>query len=461
MSEQHKNRQQGDGVRCPGTSFQDLLDLEDVEVPLYLREDTCDYMGDEDLDVSRWISRDYHIKEKEKVWPKVWQMACREEDIPEVGDTHIYEVIDESVIVTRTESNEIRGYINSCLHRGRLLRDEDGSVQEFVCPFHGATWGLNGEFKGIPCKWDFRHLDEKDMNLPEVLVDTWGGFVFINFDKNAQPLKDYLSPLPEHFERFSLEESYKGAHVQRVVQCNWKVGAEAFMESFHTVATHREIMTFTGDANSQYDTLSDHVSRSVTPMGVPSPHLGNVEDEKTLKDILDLSGRMAINDSGGQLLPEGETARKFVANMNRKIFEDVSGEDLSSATMAELEDAILYSAFPNFQVWVGYHGNIVYRFLPNGDDHNSCIFDVMLLFRYKKGTERPAAATVTKLRPDQKFCEAKEIGDLGPVFDQDDANMPAVQRGMKASHKKAVSLGSYQESRIRHLHQTLDKYIKS
>lgn len=459
MSQAQKPRQQGDDARCPGTSFQDLLDQETVPVPAYLRENTCEHMGDEDLDVERWISRDFHLLEKKKLWPKVWQMACREEDIAEVGDTHVYEVIDESVIITRSAPNEIKGFINSCLHRGRLLRDEDGCVEKFTCPFHGATWDLHGNFEGIPCKWDFRHLDSKNMSLPQVRVDTWGGFVFINFDPNAEPLLDYLKPMPEHFQRFSLHDSYKGAHVQRVIQCNWKVGAEAFMESFHTVATHREIMTFTGDANSQYDTFGDNISRSVTPMGVPSPHLTDVPNETTLKDILDLSGRMALSESEGQALPEGETARRYVANMNRQIFEDISKEDLSDATMAELEDAILYSAFPNFQVWVGYHGNIVYRFLPNGDNHDSCIFDVMLLFRYPKGTERPAVKPATKLRPDQKFAEAREIGDLGQVFDQDDANMPAVHRGMKASHKRAVSLGSYQESRIRHMHQTIDKYL--
>jgi len=56
---------------------------------------------------------------------------------------------------------------------------------------------------------------------------------------------------------------------------------------------------------------------------------------------------------------------------------------------------------------------------------------------------------------------APEIGGLGPVFDQDDSNMPAVQKGMMASKKGAVSLASYQESRIRHLHQTLDKYLNA
>jgi len=451
-------RQQGD-ERCPGTSFQDLLDLEQVPVPEYLREECNPYMGDEDLSIDRYISQDFFNLEKEKLWPKVWQMVCREEDIPESGDHVVYDITERSVIVTRIENGDIRGYINSCLHRGRSLRDEGGCVNEFRCPFHGATWDLEGNFKGIPCQWDFKHLETRDMRLPQVKVDTWGGFVFINFDHNCEPLLDYLGVLPEHFARFPLQDYYKGVHTQRVMNCNWKVGTEAFMESFHTVETHRQIMTFTGDANSQYDCFGDNVSRSVTPMAVASPHLEGVSEEATMRDIFKLSGRMALDSDEGIDMPEGITARRYVADMNREIFEEAAGEKLADATMAELEDAILYSAFPNFQVWIGYHGNIVYRFIPNGNDPDSCIFDVMILLRHPKGQAKPPGVPVHVIPPDQAFSTAEELGALGPVFDQDDSNVWAVQKGMKASTKGTVSLASYQESRIRHLHQTLDKYI--
>jgi hypothetical protein len=85
----------------------------------------------------------------------------------------------------------------------------------------------------------------------------------------------------------------------------------------------------------------------------------------------------------------------------------------------------------------------------------------MLLMRYPKGEKRPPAVPVHRLATDLPFAAAEELGALGPVFDQDDSNMGSVQRGMKASRKGAVSLASYQESRIRHLHQTLDKYLKA
>ena len=168
---------------------------------------------------------------------------------------------------------------------------------------------------------------------------------------------------------------------------------------------------------------------------------------------------MATDSDEDVEMADGQSAREYVATMNREMFEEAAGEEFDDPTMAELQDAILYSLFPNFQVWIGYGGNIVYRFLPNGNDPDSCIFDVMILLRYPKDSERPPAAPCDVIPADQPFASYEALGSLGGVFDQDDANLPAVQRGMKNSATGKVILASYQESRIRHLHQTIDKYL--
>ena len=93
-----EQKQQGDGGRFVGTTWQDLLDLETVEVPEYLRVQHNPHMGDEDLPVERYISREFFNKEKEEMWPRVWQMACREEEIPEPGDHHVYWIINRSAV---------------------------------------------------------------------------------------------------------------------------------------------------------------------------------------------------------------------------------------------------------------------------------------------------------------------------------------------------------------------------
>ena len=438
--------------------FQQLLEQERVPAPDFLKSAPPAF-GNQDLPVSRYLSYEFHRQEVERVWPRVWQFVVREEEIANPGDHVVYDIVDASVIVLRGDDGTVRGFHNSCLHRGRALRTGSGCTSQLKCPFHGFTWDLQGRFKSKPCSWDFTHLDDAKLDLPQVRVESWGGFVFINFDLEAKPLADYLGVLPAHFQAYRFERSYSLAHVQRRIACNWKVGQEAFFEAMHTRATHPAILTFTGDVDSQYDVFGDHIARAITPMAVVSPNLDPVDEATVLIDILAKSGRMSESDASGHQLPAGMSAREYVGELNRKAYEAACGEPLPEATWAELEDAILYSVFPNFQVWAGYFGNIVYRFIPDGDDPDHCLFDVYLLGRYPKGGVCPPAPPLHRLADDEPFTAAAEIGALGPVFEEDMRNLPHMTKGMKASKRGAVSLASYQESRIRHCHATLDKYI--
>lgn len=440
------------------TLFQRLLEQETVPVPAHLAASNPGF-GDEDLPVERYTSHEFHRLEAERLWPKVWQFVGREEQIPKPGDHLVYDIVDHSIIVLRGDDGVIRGFHNSCLHRGRALRSGDGCVGQLKCPYHGFTWDLRGRLESIPCAWDFKHLKREELELPQVRVESWAGFVFINLDPDAPPLLEYLDVLPEHFKEYQFERAVVLAHVRKRIPCNWKVAQEAFMESMHTRATHPQIMTFTGCVDSQYDMYGDNLSRSVTPMAVVSPHLEGVSEAKTLYDILEGSGRMASSDAEAYTLPEGMSARQYIAEINRELFGQAAGVDLSQATIAELVDAILYSVFPNTQIWSGWGANIVYRAIPDGDNHESCIYDAIVLGRYPEGQPCPPTAPVHVLGDDEPFSAAPEIGALGPVFDQDMRNLPHMMKGLKASKKGTVSLASYQESRIRHHHLTLDKYL--
>lgn len=439
-------------------TFQKLLAAETVPVPAFLRPQSPD-LGDEDLDVSRYLSREFHRREAAQLWPRVWQFAAREEQLAKPGDHLVYDIIDRSVIVMRGDDGVIRGFYNSCLHRGRALRTSGGHASELRCPFHGFTWDLRGAFKSLPCAWDFKHLDAARLQLPEVRVECWGGFVFINFDEHAPSLQDYLEVLPAHFSGYLMERSCTLLHVQKRIACNWKIGQEAFFESMHTRATHPHILSFIADVDSQYDLLGRHISRMVTPSTVPSSHLQDVPEARVLYDSLAASGRMASSDAESHRLREGQNARDYIGELNRQMFGAAAGADLSQATLAELQDAILYSVFPNTQIWAGYFGNIVYRFIPDGDDHEHCLFDVRLLGRHPPDQPRPPAPPVHRLGDDEPFSNAPELGALGVVFDQDMRNLPNMMKGLKASKSGRTSLAHYQESRIRHHHQTLDTYL--
>jgi len=142
----------------------------------------------------------------------------------------------------------------------------------------------------------------------------------------------------------------------------------------------------------------------------------------------------------------------------RAAYTAQTGYDHEDATDAELLDALVYNVFPNFAPWGGFMPNIVYRWRP-GKTPDTCIMEVRILMRVKKGEKHPRGVPMKFLRLDQKWTEAPELGILGDVFEQDMDNLPFVQEGLHASKNGIVNLGNYQEIRLRQFQQTLDRYL--
>ncbi|MFT5705152.1 MAG: phenylpropionate dioxygenase-like ring-hydroxylating dioxygenase large terminal subunit [Shewanella sp.] len=440
-------------------SVQELFQQEKSPPPA-LFNDQYQYLGSESISTEVFTSKKYAQKEYEMMWSKVWQMACREDELQGEGSHHLYEIGHHSFIIVRGEDMQLRAFYNSCLHRGRKLKTHSGCSKELRCPFHGFTWRLDGELKNIPFDWDFCHLADKEMSLPQVKVDTWAGFIFINMDDNCKPLTDYLGQMTDHFTRWRLEECSKVVHVKKRINCNWKIALEAFMEAYHSIATHPQIMTFSGDANSQYDILGEHSNRAIHPMGVQSAYLP--EDSISQQQILDTltTGSGRVTNDEKILVPQNGNAREIIAQISRDNFSIENGHDYSNAADTEMLDALVYNVFPNFAPWGGYAPNIVYRWLPDGNDPDSCFMEAMVLKRGIKGEAHSIPCPVHLLRDDEKWSDAEELGALGPIFDQDMGNMPVVQQGMRAAKNKKIELANFQEIRLRHIHTILNRYMQ-
>jgi len=438
----------------PALTYQDLLDTDSKPVPETLRRVSPGDFGSADVPVARYVDRAYHDLEKERLWAKVWQWACREEEIPEVGDTAVYEICDTSVVVVRTAPGRdgIRAYYNACLHRGRALRDCGGRVKELRCPFHGFCWSLEGELTHVPSAWDFPQVDPEQMHLPELRVGTWGGFVFVNMDPDCEPLSSFLGDLPRLFERWPLEERYTALHVAKVVRANWKLLQEAFMESYHVVTTHPQLLPGFGDANSQYDVFGN-VARAISPSGTPSPHLSWVP---TQQDMFDSMVDRREDEPPLAEVPEGMTARSFFAFIGREGIRPFIGDAADELCDAEMVDSLYFTVFPNFHPW-GAYNRICYRFRPYGDDHTMSVMEVLFLSPFTG--ERPPPSPVRWLGPDDEWTSVAELGFLARVFDQDDYNLEQVQKGLRTTRREGVVLGVYQESKIRHFHHLYSRWL--
>jgi nitrite reductase/ring-hydroxylating ferredoxin subunit len=129
-------------------------------VPAVYRRSSPVPGGPEKVPSARYFDIKYHDLEVKRIWSKCWQMACREDDIPAVGDYYLYEIASLQFLVVRTAPDEIRAHVNACLHRGRQLRDCSGKgATEFRCPYHGWQWNLDGSLRVIPAEWDFKGLE--------------------------------------------------------------------------------------------------------------------------------------------------------------------------------------------------------------------------------------------------------------------------------------------------------------
>jgi phenylpropionate dioxygenase-like ring-hydroxylating dioxygenase large terminal subunit len=438
-------------ARSPGLSYQQLLDGDSRPVPGCLRWQARPEIPVVRVPIERYTARAFHDLEVERLWRRVWQMACREEEIPEVGDCVVYEIAEDSLVVIRSAPGEIRAFHNACLHRGRALRDCDGRARELRCPFHGWTWSLDGALERIPAEWDFPHVERERFRLPEAKVDTWGGFVFVNLDPGCRPLAEHLGELPRHFEAWPLESRYKEAHVAKRLPCNWKVAQEAFMEAYHVGATHPQLLPGIGDVNSQYDVWGSF-SRAITANMTPSPLLAWAPSEQ---EMLDSLLARSLDEEPMLRVPEGMTARQTLAMASRMQLQGAvaSANEISDA---ELADSFYFTLFPNFHPW-GAWNRIVYRFRPYRSDPDRCIMEVIYLAPFRG--RRPKPAPVHWLADDEDWTQAPELGFLARVFNQDTFNLGRVQRGLHAARHAHVTFARYQETKIRHFHALLERQL--
>jgi phenylpropionate dioxygenase-like ring-hydroxylating dioxygenase large terminal subunit len=447
----------GDGPPegAPGPSWDELAERDSRRVPDFLMGTAQRRLGREPLLVDRYVSPSFFAKECEKMWPEVWQFAARVEEMPNPGDYVVYENAGRSYLVVRQGDRSVRAFHNVCLHRGRKLRTDSGSANEFRCAYHGFTWNSDGSLKHIPCRWDFPDIRDEEMQLPEAQAAEWDGYIFVKENEGGPTLEEYLAPLPEQFTRWSHREAYTTAWVGKVIPANWKAVAEAFMEAYHVSATHPQIMPFTGDANSKYMLWGDHVNLTITPFGVLSPQLeGTSSEQEIIDNFLKYNGRV-VTPGMTLTVEEDATARASMGSHNRKRFGELFGLDLDMASDAEVQDAFTYNVFPNFSPWGGFQPTVVYRWRP-WPDQDHTLMEVRLLGRLKPGETAPVPE-MQFLQPHESFADP--LGQLGTVLEQDMVNLPQVQGGMKASKNRVVRLSRYQESRIRHFHETLDKYL--
>lgn len=426
-----------------------------------------------------YISRDYVQLEKERMWPKVWQVACRLEEIPNVGDYVTFDVIDESIIITRLTGDRIKAYYNVCQHRGRRLTSGCGHATKFHCNYHGWQWNLDGSVLRVLDEDDWAgcpNMSREELALKEVLVDTWGGFVFINMDPKAEPLAQYLAPVPEITDCFEFEKMRYRWYKSVRLPCNWKVALEAFNEGYHVAATHPQILDTQGDDVTRSFAFGKHgmfgYPTATRLPGTPSPRTGKpipddirpglVKFYQIMEDQLKAIFTDRDNEATKRLLTEVEpTQDQFLVlskamefQREAAIKEGAGWPDISFEQMGRAGTD--WHVFPNLVFLLYPDGALFYRARPDGDNPDSCIYDIWSLKRYAPGQEPKLNREFYHGVDDWK---TNTVENFGLILSQDFNNMGQVQQGMKSRGFAGARTSPLQESAISNFHRELNEYL--
>jgi len=420
-----------------------------------------------------YVDRSFHELEKTNLWPKVWQVACRPEDIPEPGDYYVYDICDDSVIVSRGSGGKIHAFHNFCTHRGTRLADGKGNAKQFVCPFHGWRFGNDGRTIKVVDRQDWGScLSKEDTDLVPVQVGEWGGWVWINMDPHCQPLDKFLSPMSEMCELFEFEKLRPAWYKTAVVEANWKTTLHAFTEFYHVQTTHAQMLTYTQDysisrAMGRHGWIS-YATGSGLPVGRSSrlPH-------KEVPDFREYLYEYAEQFKNDLAAMQTERAYQATQRLRTEVPADAPPEEVLGKWAQFIYEAAIesgagwpekltpeYAAASGFD-WVVFPNTVFlhpaieavlwYRLRPYKDDHNRSVMEVWSLERFPPGEE----PTV-----EQEFVENWKDGDYPLIYRQDYENIPKVHQGMKSSAFKGGRPSPVQERAVSHHHKVLRRFLQ-
>jgi phenylpropionate dioxygenase-like ring-hydroxylating dioxygenase large terminal subunit len=370
-----------------------------------------------DIPTGRHTGEAFHELEQQYLWPNTWVIAGRAEDVPNAGDYVTFDDLGVPLLIVRGTDGEIRCFYNTCQHRGApVVRDSRGSARRLRCQYHSWTYEVDGgTLVSVPDERDFVDLDWEQRCLPRAGCDTFAGFVFVNRNLDAQPLHEWIGPaakLLDPFQGETLREVYRES---RIIPCNWKVTAEAFLEVYHFRHIHSHdgvsVLDNRGAAMGLYP--NGH-SRMVTPFSHQNIERVGMERWDDWR-LLDQSPFPTIDGVPAMV-------------------------DCTSTAV---------SLFPNAIIPLGRIGFPINLFWPI--DRHTTRLDWIYYAPPPEGTDRFTPGDL----PDH-WRRRREV--YNQIMAEDEMNMAPIQASMESPALSGIPI-NYQERRIWHLHEEIDRVI--
>jgi phenylpropionate dioxygenase-like ring-hydroxylating dioxygenase large terminal subunit len=407
----------------------------------------------------RYYDQEFFDLEREHLWPHVWQLACRLEEIPEVGDYVEYKNLDKSVIVVRTKTG-VKAFHNACRHRGVQLVMESGNCKKagFICPFHGWRWNMDGENTFVYGRriFDEENLEAAELNLVPCRVELWGGCAFINHDNDAPSLLESLGPVTARMDARNVENLRMEGWWSIELPTNWKLAMEAFMEGYHVMRTHPQLYQalttdkigyFGADAGGKLlpeASVEEYLDKYVTQLGRLNSGMAGM----VLPGEIAIAERLLKEEWPEDLATVGEVFGKRIKD---EIYAEGRAKGLPvpdlNAVEAEHQLNSVEYMFPHYFLLPYYAGMSGYRVRPLTPE--TCLFELWSLAFLPDDAPRITAPTVLP-------HDSPEIPEIPR---QDYSNLPRQQLGLHATGFEYMRLSNQMEGMISNYQRLIDGYL--
>jgi phenylpropionate dioxygenase-like ring-hydroxylating dioxygenase large terminal subunit len=353
------------------------------------------------IPTGRYTDPDFYALEQRNLWKKTWLLVGRDEELEGPGSYRTTQRTGSPLLLVRGNDFVLRAFFNTCQHRGApVVRDVCGVAKRLRCQYHSWTYDLDGTLLQVPDRRDFAVFDDSKRALKPARCEVYDGWIFVNEDPEATPLREWLGPVAEEWSPLrGAELRAHGTRCERV-PANWKIVADAFLETYHVKTIHpRTVSKLLDHRGAAMGLFGSGHSRMVTPKWAAA---------------------VAQQREAGSPLP------------------DIPGLD---PLFAETNPA--YSLFPNLITPLDTIGFPFICFWPIDAETT----DVEWTFY------GPPAETEQQEKGWELFIQL-----FDGVMNEDFMNLGPMHRSVASGALESIPL-SYQERRIYHLHEEIDRVI--
>lgn len=191
------------------------------------------------LPPAAYTSPPWYELERTEVFGRSWLLVAHADQLAVPGDYVALTVAGEPIVVARDTDHALHALSSVCRHRmSPVVATGAGRADAFTCPYHLWRYGLDGRLLGAPFMRGNPAFDPAGCRLPQFAVEQWNGFVYVNLDAGAEPLRPHLAGIDADLANYRLDDMVQVATWTEEWQVNWKLAVENAHENYHVMGLH-------------------------------------------------------------------------------------------------------------------------------------------------------------------------------------------------------------------------------